>query len=274
VFKYSGALPVGKYSLICTPHNASGDNYKIRAIEMPPYVQKANIPAFGTTATTIKFEIDTVRFYAAQVVGQRVEDMTYYLDLENTRLQTQNMPITNSLAKEYFNVSPLTYALTVAYQDIDAGIDSRRSAARFKVANVVDATTGATTIADPELKLTRMFVQYAGKSFPQPDADPQFKVTSAEDYTTQRYVETQINSGSYFSEGGGETIKEWQKRGAIHYFSTPKDGQDRSTRVTINHQFKDDFKDKARLLLFDHSQASAKVTIQRGMVTAVELVDA
>ena len=31
VFKYSGALPTGNYSLICTPHNASGNNYKIRS---------------------------------------------------------------------------------------------------------------------------------------------------------------------------------------------------------------------------------------------------
>jgi hypothetical protein len=273
VFKYAGALPVGKYELICTPHNASGDNYKIRSIEVPQYVQKANIPTFGTTATTIKFEVESCRFYAAQVVGERVEDMTYYLDLENTRLQTAQMLNTSSLSKEYFNVSPLTYALTVAYQDIDAGIDSRRSSSRFKVADVVDAT-GVVTLADPELKLNRLFIQYAGKSFPQPDADPQYKVTSAEDYTTQRYIETQINSGAYFSEGGGETIQDWANRGAIHYFSTPKDGQDRSTRVTVNHMFASDFANKSRLLLYDHSSASCKVSIQRGMVTSVEVLDA
>ena len=272
VFKYSGALPTGRYNLICTPHNASGDNYKIRAIECPTTL--ITLPTFGEKVTDVKFEIDNVRLYVAQVVGERVEDMTYYLDLESTRLSTQDMPITSNLSKEYFNVSPLTYALTVAFQDINAGIDPRHSASRFKVKDVVDEKTGATTIANPELKLTRMFVQYAGKSFPQPDADPSFKTTNANDYTTQRYVETQINCGSYFSEGGGETITDWQKRGSIHYFSCPKDGQDRSTRVTVNYQFNGDFSNKSRLLLFDHHSASAKITVQRGLVTDVEVIDA
>lgn len=274
VFKYAGALPVGKYELICTPHNASGNNYKIRSIETPQYVQKANIPAFGTTATNIKFEVDSCRFYVAQVVGERVEDMTYYLDLETTRLQTAQMLATTSLAKEYFNVSPLTYALTVAYQSIDAGIDSRYSASRFTVGDIVDEKTGVVSLEDPELKLNRLFVQYAGKSFPQPDADPSYKVGDAKYYTTQRYVETQINCGSYFCEGGGESLYEWQKRGSLHYFSCPKDGQDRSTRATVNHQFASDFSNKARILLFDHASMSCKITIQRGLVVSVELIDA
>jgi hypothetical protein len=274
IFKYAGALPVGKYDLICTPHNASGDNYKIRAIEVPQYVQKANIPAFGTTASTLKFEVDSVRFYCAQVRAQRVEDKTYYLDLENTRLQTAQMLITTSLAKEYFNVSPMTYALTVAYQDVDAGIDSRRSSSRFTVADVVDEKTGVVSLENPELKLTRLFLQYASKSFPQPDADPSYKTGNAADYTTQRYIETQINCGSYFSEGGGETLQEFQKRGSIHYFNTPKDGLDNHTRLTINHQFSSEFANKARLLCYDHHKSMAKVTIERGQVVSVELIEA
>jgi hypothetical protein len=166
----------------------------------------------------------------------------------------------------------LVYGLTVAYQDVDAGIDSRKSSSRFKVGDQV-SSTGVITLADPELKLNRLFLQYAGKSFPQPDADPSFKTTSAEDYTTQRYVETQINSGAYFSEGGGESITEWQKRGAIHYFSTPKDGEDRSTRLTVNHMFSSNFANQARLLVFDHSNGSCKVVVERGLVSSVEVMD-
>lgn len=272
-FKYSGALPVGKYELICTPHNASGDNYKIRAIEAPSYLLSADTPKVGTTATTYAFEVKDCRFYAAQVVGERVDDMEYYLDLENSRLQTSPIQNTTTLSQEYYNVSPTTYGLTVAFQDVNAGIDPRRSPSRFKIGNIVDETTGTTRLANPELKLTRMFLQYGGKSFPQPDADPSYKITASDDYTTQRYIETMVNTGAYFSEGGGESIVDWQKRGAIHYFSAPKDGQDRSTRLTVNTMFANDFANKARLLLFDHYKSAAKITVQRGMVVDVQLID-
>ena len=282
VFKYSGALPTGKFELICTPHNASGDNYKIRAIECPTYLQTAQIPKVVQTSTadtvkptTYEFKVEDCRFFAAQVVGERVEDMSYYLDLENTNVRKSLLQTTNSLSKTFFELSPTTYGITVGFQDINAGIDPRRSPSRFTVADVpADTTTGQLAVVSPELKLNRMFLQYAGKSFPQPDADPSFKLgTSANDYTTQRYIETSINTGAYFSEGGGESIQDWQKRGCIHYFSTPKDAQDRSTRATINTMFSAKFDNKANLVVWDHFKSAAKVTIQRGMVTEVELID-
>ena len=282
VFKYSGALPTGKFELICTPHNASGDNYKIRAIECPTYLQTAQIPKVVQTSTadtvkptTYEFKVEDCRFFAAQVVGERVEDMSYYLDLENTNVRKSLLQTTNSLSKTFFELSPTTYGITVGFQDINAGIDPRRSPSRFTVANVpADATTGQLAVTNPELKLNRMFLQYAGKSFPQPDADPSFKLgTSANDYTTQRYIETSINTGAYFSEGGGESIQDWQKRGCVHYFSCPKDAQDRSTRATINTMFSAKFDNKANLVVWDHFKSAAKVTIQRGMVTEVELID-
>ena len=256
VFKYSGALPVGKYELICTPHNDNGNNLQIRAVETPVH----NITS--ADQTTYNFTVSDCRFYAAQVVGERVEDMTYYIDLENTRVQMGLIKKTQGLSKDYYDVSPTTYGLTVAYQDVAAGIDTRRSCSRFTVGD------------NKELQITRLFLQYAGKSFPQPDADPSFKIGKQEDYTTQRYIETSINSGAYFSGGGGESIKSWQKRGAIHYFSTPKDGQDRCTRVTVNQQFATKFDDEANLMLFDHSKQCCKVTVQRGLVVSAEVLDA
>ena len=278
LMKYSGALPTGKYNFIMTPHSDSGNNYKIRAIETPQYLEDSQLPSFGTTATDVKFSVDSIRFYAATVEGARVEDMTYYVDLENTRLLTTPLITTTSLSKSYFQVSPLTYALSVGFQDNDAGVDVRHSASRFKVGPSVltaaTATLPAVLLPDPELSLTRMFIQYTGKSFPQPDADPQFK-TSANpvDYTTQRYIETQINSGAYFSEGGGESIQEYQRRGAYHYFSCPKDGQNSDTRVSVNTQFSADFGNKARILLWDHFSSFCKVTVESGQVVSVEIVD-
>jgi hypothetical protein len=254
VFKYSGALPTGNYSLICTPHNASGNNYKIRAIETP--ASRAT-PTFGKGATDIVFKVADVRMFVCNVTGPRVEDTKYFIDLEETRCQKALLKNTGNLTKEYFDVAPSTYGMTLAFADKDTGIDSKYSSSRFRVRN------------GSELKLQRLFISYGNRNFPQPDAEPAYKVGNADDYTTQRYVETSINSGAYFSEGGGETIDEWQRRGALHYFQTPKDGQDRSTRATVNCQFATQFDNTANICLFDHSRKAVQVTIQRGVVTDV-----
>ena len=52
---------------------------------------------------------------------------------------------------------------------------------------------------DSETKLNRFFLSYAGSNLPSPDADPEF--TATKDYTVQRYVETQIYSGTYYNSG-------------------------------------------------------------------------
>jgi hypothetical protein len=273
IFKYGGALPTGKYSLILTPYNASGNNYQIRAVEIPKSVSVGSIPVFGSLASNISFNVLDTRFYRATIEGERVEDLTYYLDLENTSYQAQNLQITTSLTKQYFDVPPLTHALSICYQNRNAGIDLRQSASRF-VCNGYDSKTNEFTgVVNNELTLQRIFVTYGGRSYPQPDGDPSYIVGSAADYTTQRYIETITNSGGLFSEGGTESIQEWQARGAYHHISTPKDGSDRSTRVVVNSQFSSQFANEANIVLFAHSKSTAMVSIVRGLVCDVQVLD-
>ena len=273
IFKYGGALPVGKYTLICTPYNASGNNYQIRSVEIPKAVPVSKIPTFGTTATTLSFSVLDTRFYRATIEGERVDDLTYYLDLENTNYQSQNLQITTSLSKQYFDVPPLTHALTVCYQNRNAGIDMRQSSSRF-VCNGYDSKTNEYTGVDNlELTLQRLFITYGGRSYPSPDADPSYVVGNASDYTTQRYIETITNSGGLFSEGGTESIQEHQKRGSIHHISCPKDGSDRSTRNVVNQQFSTDFSSQANVILFSHSKSTAMISVVRGLVVDVQLLE-
>ncbi len=96
---------------------------------------------------------------------------------------------------------------------------------------------------------------------------------AAADYTTQRYIETITNNGGLFSEGGTESIKEWQDRGSYHHISTPKDGGDRSTRVVVNQQFSSDFANQANIVLFSHSKSTAMVSIVRGLVVDVQILE-
>ena len=258
IFKYAGALPTGKYSLICTPHNASGNNYKIRAVEVP---MGTATPTFGTGGGDVRFNVSDVRLYICNVTGDRVEDVRYFIDLEETRCQKSLLKTTNNLTKTYFDVSPSVYGMTLAFQGEKAGAESQYSASSFTVYNADQS----------ELKLNRLFISYGNRSFPRPDADPSYKLGKPDDYTTKMYVDTLINSGAYFSEGGGETIGEWQRRGAIYFYQIPKDAQDRSTRATVNCQFGGTpFDNAANILLFDHARRAVQVTIQKGVVTSVE----
>ena len=104
------------------------------------------------------------------------------------------------------------------------------------------------------------------------DAAPEFKAGT--DYTTQRYIESQIYSGAYYDTGGAETIEEYHERGAYYYFSWPRDGTDRSTRVNVHQQFDGADVANMRLLLFDHSKQVGRVRIQDGRVVDVQLEDA
>ena len=273
IFKYGGALPTGKYSLVLTPYNASGNNYQIRAVEIPKSVSVGSIPVFGSSASSLSFNVLDTRFYRATIEGERVEDLTYYLDLENTSYQSQNLQITTSLTKQYFDVPPLTHALTVAYQNRNAGIDMRQSSSRFVCHGYDSKTNEFTGVEHNELTLQRIFVTYGGRSYPQPDGDPSYIVGSAADYTTQRYIETITNSGGLFSEGGTESIQEWQKRGSYHHISCPRDGSDRSTRVVLNQQFSSDFSNQANIVLFAHSKSTAMVSVVRGLVVDVQVLD-
>ena len=107
------------------------------------------------------------------------------------------------------------------------------------------------------------------------DADPEYKVGEAKDYTTQRYAETQIYSGALYDTGGGESIQEYHNRGAYYYFAWPRDGTDRSTRVNVHQGFENGTAvQNMRVLLFSHSKQVARVMVQDGRVVDVQLEDA
>lgn len=165
--------------------------YQKRAIE--------SLIADKDPATDFKFQVNSMYMYCCTVDGPRVDDATYLLDLSEVRCQTDKVD-NASFGQKNFTVSPSTVGLTVAYQDLRAGTDTRISASKFKC---YDAAVSLSN----ELALNRMFIQYAGQQLPSPDADPSF--VAGTDYTTQRYLESQIYAGGYYDSGGCETIKEY-----------------------------------------------------------------
>ena len=267
LFKIGHALPSGKYELVLNPQTSN--SYQRRAIES---TGADKIPWTTSNNNAFRFSVQDMYLYINTVEGPRADDITYLVDLEQTRCQSDKID-SSSFQQKNFDVSPSTYALTVAYQDLRAGNDTRFSPSKFK-----SWTAGGNS--GEELKLNRFFVNYAGQNLPAPDADPSFipqtGVDPAQgvDYTTQRYTESAIYSGAYFDTGGAETIEDYHDRGAYYYQSWPRDGTDRSTRVNVHQQFNSADVVNMRCLLFDHSKQVARVRVQDGRVVDVQLEDA
>jgi hypothetical protein len=255
VFKIASALPSGKYELVLNPQTNS-------------VFQKAAIESLGADkapGTDFAFEIVDLYMYVNTVEGKRADDLTYLLDLDQTRRQTEDIS-SAAFGQRNFDVSPSTYALTAAFQDLRVNQNTLFSQTRFRA---YDAAGNA----EVGLNLNRFFISYDGQQLPSPDAAPVF--TTLTDYTTQRYIESQLYSGGYFDTGGAETVHEWQTRGQYLYFSWPRDGMSKATRVNVHTGFENATDvSQMRLLLFDHSRQVAKIQIQDGRVVDVLLEDA
>lgn len=254
IFKVPHAMPAGDYELVLNPQNAN--TYKQAAIEA---ILEDKQP--GALATNYQFDVVDMYLYVAQVEGIRIDNMTYLLDLEEIGCQRRSVQAATGLQQEEFTVQPSTTALTLGFQDSRAGSSNTLySQSKLKIA----PNTGL----EYDLKLIRMYLNYAGMNKPQPDADPSYKVGSAEDYMIQRYSDSIMYNGTYFSMGGAESERDWRIRGPYYHFAWPKDATDRSTRVFANYQFSQAVPN-GTLLLFNHFLKYAQITVENGAVIRV-----
>jgi hypothetical protein len=245
---------------------------------------RAVIQSTGQSFSAADLSFDVVSMYLVtyQITGPPVTNTEFLIDLETIRLQGDNSVGTGvgNLTQKIFDVSPSTYALVVAYQDMRVGgLDTRLSSSQFRFFNEDLSYEGTNA-------LNRFYIQYAGQQFPSPDADPSLRTSNSvsgtgnEDFTTERYMQTMIECGQFYQLA--ESIQEFRERGAFYYFLVPRDNTDKSTRVQVNQQFQDDDSNRAalqnalsslRLCLFDLSRQVAVITLEGGNVTKVSLQD-
>ena len=267
IFKVPHAIPAGEFDLILRPQTSA--SFQKRAIESILGQASKNPTLAGGVPADYQLKIVDCYFYCCTVEGMRADNISYFLDLEQTRCQSEKIDTTH-FGQKNFSVSPSTYALTVAFQDVRAGENTALSSSKFKSYD----SGGAGLIPSDEdqaLKLNRFYLSFSGQSLPAPDADPSF--VAGTDYTIQRYVESQMYNGGYYDSGGCESIEEFHKRGSYMYFSIPRDGTDRSTRVDVHQQFDNADVTNMRVLLFDHSKQVCRIQVQNGRVTDCQLVD-
>ncbi len=288
IFKVKHAMPAGKYEIVLNPQQIS--QFQKRAIESV-LADKTQI-ATPSLADQIEFSVDNMYLYLSTVEGPRMDDLTYFLDLEQTRAQTDDIQSGTGLSQRNFDVSPSTFALTLAFQDFTAGTDSRFSASKFKIRqNDAIPPARATASNGLDLTLNRMFIQYAGQNKPQPDSDPKYSQATdvagsagdGDNFLSQRYADSILYSGGYFDSGGSETEEDWRKRGPYYYFAWPRDGVSESTRVNVNYEFSSSVVATVngnantrvgRVFLFDHHKQMALITVKDGRVTDVLVQDA
>ncbi len=189
------------------------------------------------------------------------------LDIEDINCQVENVT-GGGFQQKNFDVEPSTTALTIAWQDQAAGLNTLRSQSKFKFPS---AGVNAANYPSGELSLERFFVRYGLDQKPSPDFDPIYSTPTS--YITELYAETQLYSGQKFNEGSSESQQDWIDRGAYLYFSWPRDATDESTRVNVNYQFNSGITivNTARLLLFNHYKNVAMITVKSGRVTDVVL---
>jgi hypothetical protein len=262
VFDVEGCLPCGNYELTMNPQNAS-------------IIQNLAIESIGISSklsTSFAFSITECHMYIQEVEGPNMQDSKYILDLSQIRAQTVDFT-TSTFSQRSFDVSPATQALTMAFQDSRVGgSDTRLSASKFRMYDDVVPFYPATTIAnDAGLRLNRFYMSYGGVNYPQNDADVSFNATT--DKTTQRYVESMMQSEAYYDGGGAESIQQYHTAGSYYHQNTYKDGRDQSTRVTVYSGLSGVNLANGRVILFDHHTILAEIEIENGTVKGVSVSD-
>jgi hypothetical protein len=266
IFKIMHAIPSGKFELVLQPHPAN----VIQTIA----VESSRVDASSRTPVEYRLSVVDMYLYISTIEGARAENTTYYLDLEQTSCQAQQIS-GNSYQQKNFDVSPATKQLCIAFQDRRAGTDTRYSVTRFR--SYVDQ--GFEQSPDFGLYLSRLLVNYAGINKPDPSSDPRYEFpvflsNDNRDWTTQGYIDSLLASGGYHDTGGSETLEEWQRRGAYYLFNWNKDKHDRSTRVAVHTEFSSPLAiSNTRMLLFSVASQVAKIVISNGYIDDVQVMD-
>ena len=231
-----------------------------------------------TVAGQFKFEINEMYFYMYTVDAERFDDGEYWLDIQNVRCQVEAMPNdSTSLTQKNFDVHGSTNALTLAFQDIRAGTDTRSSESKFKIRTVVSNTGGQSILEGQELLLNRFFLNYGNSQKPSPDFDGQWLEATGNSSTnqinqlSQRWADSLMQAGGYHSEGGSETLKEWIARGPYYHFLWPRDASEDHTRVNVQYQFRKAFDGgiQHNVLLFSWWKTAYHIVHRNGRVDKV-----
>jgi len=240
--------PNARYRLTLTPNQ----NYKVACVE--------TVGNAKTAGTDYDVLVNQANLYIRTYRGDSYDAGNFLLDLTSINVQSELVP-SNNLTQKNFDVSPSTTHLIVAYQQSSAGSDTRYSASKF----IMDPRN-----IDVNMDVTRFFLNFAGKNYPQPDLDATF--VDGKDYYTWAYMQSVIGGGMYGDDGGTETYEQWKQKGPLFIYAVNRDGRSQATRVQVNQSFVNALATR-NLLLINVFKQVCKVSIANAKVQMVELSD-
>jgi hypothetical protein len=246
--------PGGSTTIELNPQSAT--RYQLDALES----ERKDIPVYSPSAPAVNqvfLEILQVYFYMNTVEGPSVDNIDWFWDLPQMRCQMETLPASaTSLVQINFQVPGRTQALALAFQDQAIGASTRWTQSKFKIRkNLILAVPSNTQmIHGQELGINRFYIQYNNDQKPSPDFEGEYKQYQEQvlntldntNFLTQRWIETAMQSGTYYIDSGGESFADWRDRGALYYFRWPKDPRKKdATTVNVSVQFRSAFTDGA-----------------------------
>lgn len=275
IMKIGQALPQMECELVLNPQIST--SYQQLAVES--LNSSLNTLRTPTVVNDFSFSVSRAEFYVCQVEGPRVpENISYFLSLEQTHAQTQDIAAGTDLQLRSFEVSPSTYAITTAFQDRAANTtDTRFSPSKFKIRpiNVIDDNGGViASISDGALGIERFNINYGNQIKPSPDYNPDWESGSGTTQTTRgflkkQYMDSIAYSGTYYASGSAESFKDWIDRGLYFYFVWTRDGDSQNTRADVSYQFNKSLGENGRIILFDHYRKLLIISVRNGRIDTI-----
>ena len=250
IFDESSPLGSGDYRLQLNP-NAY---YKTSAVEM-----KHKNGVAGTAATSdFNITVDSVELYVATCKQDVPATGVETLHLMETQIQSKTLSNRTGDNLLDFTVPPSTKAISVFVQSSDSGSNVQIPPSMFKVKDGTD------------MNLSSIQIAYANQVKPSTRWTSEFNDSTNK--MTQRYLDTQLECGKFWSEGGTESFADFVKRGPLYHYNWLRDAQDRSTQVQVNMAFggATGIEEKANLFVVAHYTRTVEISVQNGFITEVK----
>ena len=216
--------------------------------------------AFAEDAVVI---VESMVLYACYVRGRDGSDEKYALNCKQINCQSLGMAASTArnLQLRNFDVPSDTSALAIAFQ-------SSNESNKFGGTSLYRVCADAQ--ADQQTQLGRWYVSYDNSIYPQEQSEQ--VVDALNSFISQRYRDTQTQTGMYFSPGSPQTIDQWlRKTGSFYYVNWPR-VQSTSTRVQVNADLPVNATTTTyQCLLFSVSDQSFLVRTSDGKVRKVEV---
>jgi len=268
--------PGGQWMFEFNPANAL--DCRKNAIES--FLTDLDVVRDPSIAGQFDFRVEDFFFYMYTVESNRFDHGDWYLDLQHTRCQLQNMPANaTSLVQKNFDVPGKTSHLTLAFQDQAEGSDTRYSSSKFKIRPAVTDDPNVSSHEGQDLNLERFFITYGNQQKPAPDFDGRYAGAQGNvnaphtNFLQHRYVDSLMQADLFHTDGGPESFAQWVERGPYYHFRWPKDAMESSTRVTVSFKFSRPFDDalQHQVMLFSQWRSAYKISHKDGRIT-VELL--